>query len=126
MDSSDAAPTHSSRNAIPKSSVDFNGRTYFADPTLPHTLPVDLIGLHRQSLRTLIRLQTQGALVPNPTLTADPPKRVLEMGCGSGLWSIMCHRLFRDRGFNDVEFVGLDIAPPGQESTRNLSGQIPI
>lgn len=41
----------------------------------------------------------------------EVPKKVLEIGCGSGYWSAICHDRFAERGATDVEFVGLDVAP---------------
>jgi ubiquinone/menaquinone biosynthesis C-methylase UbiE len=40
-----------------------------------------------------------------------PPKRVLEIGCGAGIWSLLCHRYFRELGYRSVSFTGIDIAP---------------
>ncbi|KAK8042215.1 S-adenosyl-L-methionine-dependent methyltransferase [Apiospora rasikravindrae] len=42
-----------------------------------------------------------------------PPRRVLEVGCGSGVWSMLCHRYFARHGHNAVSFVGLDIRGGG-------------
>jgi SAM-dependent methyltransferase len=102
-----------------------NGRTYLNDASLAYPLPVDLTELHRQSLRTLLLIQIFGAPVCSPALTARPPSRVLEVGCGSGFWSMMCHRYFRERGHSGISFTGLDIAPlapgsgPGQHHPQH-------
>ncbi|KND87452.1 hypothetical protein TOPH_07935 [Tolypocladium ophioglossoides CBS 100239] len=95
-----------------------NGRTYLNDPTLPYPIPSDLTELHRQSLRTLLLIQLFGAPVCSPSLTKRPPQRVLEIGCGSGFWSMMCHRYFKGRGHGGISFIGIDIAPlsPGSAS----------
>ncbi|PNY27405.1 Uncharacterized protein TCAP_02667 [Tolypocladium capitatum] len=95
-----------------------NGRTYVNDTTLPYPLPSDLTELHRQSLRTLLLIQLFGAPVCSPSLTKRPPQRVLEIGCGSGFWSMMCHRYFKGRGHGGISFTGIDIAPlsPGSAS----------
>jgi len=100
-----------------------NGRTYLNDASLSYPLPVDLTELHRQSLRTLLLIQVFGAPVCSPALTARPPSRVLEVGCGSGFWSMMCHRYFRERGHTGISFTGLDIAPlaPGSGPSPNPS-----
>lgn len=47
----------------------------------------------------------------SPSLTKKPPQRVLEVGCGSGFWSMMCHRYFKERGHRNISFTGIDIAP---------------
>ncbi|KJZ77267.1 hypothetical protein HIM_03588 [Hirsutella minnesotensis 3608] len=86
-----------------------NGRTYHSDPTLPYPLPVDLGELHRQSLRTLLLIQLFGAPVCSPSLANNPPRRVLDVGCGAGFWSIMCHRYYKSRGHGNISFTGIDV-----------------
>ncbi|KAF5663197.1 sam-containing protein [Fusarium heterosporum] len=88
-----------------------NGRTYFNDPTSSYPLPTDLAELHRQSLRTLLMIQVYGAPVYTPFIRNNPPLRVLEVGCGTGFWSMMCHRYYRERGHGGIHFTGIDIAP---------------
>ncbi|KAG5975451.1 hypothetical protein E4U55_007661 [Claviceps digitariae] len=95
-----------------------NGRTYLNDPTLPYPLPTDLTELHRQSLRTLLLIQTFGGPVCSPSLIKTPPRRVLEIGCGSGFWSMMCHQFFKDRGHDTISFTGIDIAPVSPGSSN--------
>ncbi|KAK8873826.1 S-adenosyl-L-methionine-dependent methyltransferase [Apiospora arundinis] len=51
-----------------------------------------------------------------------PPRRVLEVGCGSGVWSMLCHRYFARHGHNAVSFVGLDIRGSSSNSS-NPSGK---
>lgn len=88
-----------------------NGRSYIADPTLHYPLPVDLAELHRQSLRTLLLFQLFGGPVCSPVFGNRPPTRVLEVGCGSAFWSLMCHRYFARHGHTNISFTGIDIAP---------------
>ena len=88
-----------------------NGRTYLNDLSLAYPLPSDLQELHRQSLRTLLLIQVFGGPVCSSSLLAKPPLRVLEVGCGSGFWSMMCHRFFKGRGHSNISFTGIDIAP---------------
>ena len=38
----------------------------------------------------------------------DPPRKILEVACGSALWSSSCHEFFKHQ---NVSFTGLDIAP---------------
>lgn len=87
------------------------GRRYLRDPSLPYPLPCDLPEIHRQTLRTLLLCQIFNGPVCSPAFEKKPPKRVLEVGCGSGFWSVMCHRYFARRGFNSIAFTGVDIAP---------------
>lgn len=88
-----------------------NNRTYIHDPTLQYPLPVDLAELHRQSLRTLLLFQLFGGPITSPAFSSKPPTRVLEVGCGSGFWSMMCHRYFAQHGHVNISFTGLDIVP---------------
>lgn len=116
--------------ATRKRSVVVNDRRFFSDPTLAYPFPIDLKETHRQTLSTLLRLRLNGG---RPVLRSDelvgtgtgtppsqqqqqhvrPPRRVLEVGCGSGVWSMLCHRYFAQHGHNAVSFVGLDIRGGG-------------
>ena len=101
-----------------------NGRTYLGMPNIPYPLPVDLSELHRQSLRTLLLIEYHGAPVCCPALKTKPPKRVLEIGCGPGFWSMMCHRYYKSRGYTDISFTGIDIAPltnQGDEANSEMT-----
>ncbi|KAK7952274.1 S-adenosyl-L-methionine-dependent methyltransferase [Apiospora aurea] len=144
---SNAGPTR-------KRSIVQNGRRFYSDPTLAYPFPIDLKETHRQTLSTLLRLRLNGGC---PVLRSDelvgtgtgagaslsssvssvssqqqhqnfkPPRRVLEVGCGSGVWSMLCHRYFVQHGHNAVSFVGLDIRGGGgggggaSTSTSNIS-----
>ncbi|KAJ4329113.1 hypothetical protein N0V84_000473 [Fusarium piperis] len=103
--------SNSTENPATKPFVVRNGRTYFNDPGAAYPLPTDLTELHRQSLRTLLLIQVYGAPVVTPSLRVNPPQRVLELGCGTGFWSMMCHRYFKERGHSGISFTGVDIAP---------------
>lgn len=84
-------------------------RTYLRDPDNLYPLPCDLPEIHRQSLRTMMLLRIFGGPFCNPHLANRPPKRVLEIACGSGLWSGLCHEYFVRRGQPNVSFVGIDL-----------------
>ena len=88
-----------------------HGRRYLRDQSLTYPLPVDLTELHRQSLRTLLLMSIFGAPFCSPEFEDKPPKKVLELACGSALWSSTCHDFFKQRGWTSVSFTGLDIAP---------------
>lgn len=88
-----------------------NGRRYLRDTTLPYPLPCDLSELHRQTLRTMLLCQVFNGPICSPAFRNKPPKRVLEVGCGTGFWSVMCHKHFSRQGFPSVSFTGVDIAP---------------
>lgn len=84
-------------------------RTYLRDPENLYPLPCDLPEIHRQSLRTLMLIRVFGGPFGTPSLAETPPKRVLELACGSGLWSSLCHDYFARRGHPNISFTGLDI-----------------
>lgn len=86
-----------------------HGRGYLEAPGVSYPLPIDLPEIHRQSLRTMLLTEVHGAPVRSPL--TRPPKRVLEIGCGPGIWSLLCHRHFKSLGINNVSFTGVDIAP---------------
>ncbi|KAI9871937.1 MAG: hypothetical protein M1830_002240 [Pleopsidium flavum] len=88
-----------------------HGRRYLRDPTVPYPLPVDLPELHRQNLRTLMLMQVFGKPFCSPFLEDRPPKKILEIACGSALWSSACHDYLARSGISDASFTGLDIAP---------------
>ena len=88
-----------------------NGRLYLRDTTLPYPLPCDLTELHRQTLRTMLLCQVFNGPICSSAFNEKPPKRVLEVGCGTGFWSVMCHHHFSQRGFSSIAFTGIDIAP---------------
>ncbi|KAJ0385718.1 hypothetical protein COL922a_005785 [Colletotrichum nupharicola] len=90
-----------------------NGRQYLSDNSLPYPLPVDLVELHRQSMRTLMLIQVFGSPLCSQGNEVKPPSRVLEMACGSGFWSQMCFRYFKGKGHTDTEYTGVDIGPMG-------------
>ncbi|KAI1342272.1 hypothetical protein F5Y15DRAFT_336296 [Xylariaceae sp. FL0016] len=95
----------------PKAFVTRFNRTYIHDPTLAYPLPVDLTELHRQSLRTLLTFQLFGGPIISQAFANKPPSRILEVGCGSAFWSMMCHRYFAQHGHSSISFTGIDIVP---------------
>ncbi|KAI0159919.1 methyltransferase domain-containing protein [Hypoxylon sp. FL1284] len=76
-----------------------NNRTYINEPNL------------LQSLRTLMLFQLFGGPTTAPGFSNKPPSRVLEIGCGSAFWSMMCHRYFAQHGYSQISFTGIDIVP---------------
>ncbi|KGQ07696.1 hypothetical protein BBAD15_g6980 [Beauveria bassiana D1-5] len=98
-----------------------NGRAYLNDTSLPYPLPADLTELHRQSMRTLLLIQVFGGPVCSPVFSKRPPRRVLEVGCGSGFWSMMCHRYFKSRGHGNIPLPASTLPrSPRTPATRPL------
>jgi ubiquinone/menaquinone biosynthesis C-methylase UbiE len=87
-----------------------HGRRYLRDATLPYPLPCDLIELHRQIMRTMLLVQVFGGPICTSNFRNKPPKKVLEVACGTGYWSARCHQYFARQG-HSVSFTGIDIAP---------------
>lgn len=87
------------------------GRRYLRDPTLNYPLPVDLTELHRQSLRTLLLMRVFGAPFCSSAFDDTPPRKVLELACGTALWTSACHDFFTGQGYRNIAYTGLDIAP---------------
>lgn len=84
-------------------------RTYLRDPENLYPLPCDIPEIHRQILRTLLLLRVFGGPFCNPYSADSPPKRVLEVACGSGLWSNLCHDFFASRDNPGISFTGIDL-----------------
>ncbi|KAI9727610.1 MAG: hypothetical protein M1834_008050 [Cirrosporium novae-zelandiae] len=112
-------PSSSSSNKTFKSSSDYindpfmmrHGRRYHRDQSIPYPLPCDLAEIHRQSLRTSMLIRSFGAPFCNPTFHDKAPTKVLDLGCGSGLWSAACHDYFKHLGYPNVSFTGMDCVP---------------
>lgn len=84
-------------------------RTYLRDPENLYPLPCDQAEVHRQTLRTIMLLRVFGGPFCNPHMNSRPPKRVLEIACGSGMWSGLCHDHFAQNKASNVQFTGVDI-----------------
>jgi SAM-dependent methyltransferase len=95
-----------------------NGRRYAKDPTLTYPLPCDTAELHRQIFRTLLLNDVFGAPVCSPSIHQNPPQKVLEVACGTGIWSSLCHEHFARLGFPHVSFTGIDICPLAPDLTE--------
>ncbi|KAI9646137.1 hypothetical protein NHQ30_005577 [Ciborinia camelliae] len=110
--STDRDPSGSSAEALmAQPFTKRNGRRYLRDPSLAYPLPCDLPELHRQTLRTMLLCQVFNGPTCSPSFNNRPPKRVLEVACGTGFWSVMCHKHFSHRGHSSIQFTGIDIAP---------------
>ena len=83
------------------------GRRYLKN--VPYPLPVDLPELHRQNLYTLLATKVFGQSLCSPLVENNPPRAVLEIGCGSGYWSAQCHDFLAELGCLNVAFTGVDV-----------------
>lgn len=93
-----------------------HGRRYLRD--VPYPLPCDLAELQRQNLRTLLACTAFGRAVCSPAAVQNPPRRVLELGCGAAYWTLRCHDFFARMGYRDLAFTGLDVAPLAPDLRR--------
>lgn len=98
--------------------IRYNDRIYLRDPENLYPLPCDMAEVHRQTLRTLMLLRVFGGPFCSEDLLANPPKRVLEVACGSGLWSNLCHNFFAARGHPNISFTGIDIISTAPDLRR--------
>lgn len=78
---------------------------------VPYPLPVDLSEVQRQNLRTQLSCKVFDSAICSPQVKHEVPRRVLEIACGSGYWSAMCHDYFCTLGHKNVSFTGVDLAP---------------
>ncbi|KAF2129971.1 hypothetical protein P153DRAFT_366457 [Dothidotthia symphoricarpi CBS 119687] len=76
-----------------------------------YPLPCDLPELQRQNLSTLLAASILGQPLGSTVDPANPPKKILEIACGSGYWSSICHDYLSGLGYDNVSFTGLDIVP---------------
>ncbi|KAF1982057.1 SAM binding motif-containing protein [Aulographum hederae CBS 113979] len=86
-----------------------HGRRYLRD--VPYPLPADVPEMQRQNLYTLLASNTFGKPLCSPSILKTPPQKVLDIACGSGYWSALCHDYFVSLGFPRVSFTGVDIVP---------------
>lgn len=86
-----------------------HGRRYLQDLSYP--LPCDLPELQRQNLHTLLATSVFGRALGSTPSAQRPPQKVLEIACGTGYWSSLCHDYLSSLGFSDVSYTGLDIVP---------------
>lgn len=111
-----SASTHSTKedpssSSGPTGNLPFelrHGRRYLRDLNYP--LPCDLPELQRQNLHTLLATNIFGKPLCCPAVLSQPPRRILEIGCGTGYWSSICHDWLASFGITEVSFTGLDIA----------------
>jgi SAM-dependent methyltransferase len=83
------------------------GRRYMN--RLPYLLPCDLKELQRQNLFNILASQVLGGPFSAPVDPLKPPSRILDIGCGSGYWTSLCHDYLMSLGCPPAEFTGFDI-----------------
>lgn len=94
-----------------------HGRRYLRNVN-HYPLPCDLPELQRQNLHTLLATSVFNRALGSTPCPQNPPKKVLELACGSGFWSAVCHDFLSGLGFDDVSFTGVDIVPLAGELQR--------
>ena len=90
----------------------WGGRRYLRDSSLSYPLPVDLPELHQQNLWTVLLVQLWGAPFRNKVFSRDfAPVNVLDVACGSGIWTSIIGEYFGSNGYTDINYTGMDVAP---------------
>ncbi|KAK6536962.1 hypothetical protein TWF281_001169 [Arthrobotrys megalospora] len=85
-------------------------RRYAGDESIPYPLPCDQQEVNRQNLVHHIFNEVFGTIhAAEFPRVEDIPSRVLDVGCGSGLWIACMSDEFAARGRPDVHFTGMDI-----------------
>ncbi|KAF8311504.1 S-adenosyl-L-methionine-dependent methyltransferase [Clavulina sp. PMI_390] len=101
------------------SMADTTERSYHADPDSRYALPNDECEGRRLDLQYQIVKAVQGGLYPASLNTRiSKATRILDIGCGTGLWAAEMAELLPD-----AEVVGLDISPvrPQAWHPKNVS-----
>jgi SAM-dependent methyltransferase len=75
----------------------------------PYPLPFDVKEMSRQALWHELQREVYGGYSNIDWRTEKIPQKVLEIGCGSGIWSASMADYFASLGHPNVEFTGLDI-----------------
>ncbi|EPS43849.1 hypothetical protein H072_2064 [Dactylellina haptotyla CBS 200.50] len=85
-------------------------RRYAGDESVPYPLPCDQQEVNRQNLVHHIFHEVFGTIhAAEFPKVEDIPAKVLDVGCGSGLWIASMADEFAARGRMDVHFTGMDI-----------------
>lgn len=88
-----------------------HGRRYHGDESISYHLPCDVQELSRQSLFHEVQREVYGGFYCAEFNDSNIPGKVLEIGCGTAIWSASVADEFAARGRPDVQFFGLDIVP---------------
>ena len=109
-----------------------NGRRYHSDESIIYPLPCDIPELNRQNLKHHLYKEVFGSW-HMADFSDRIPNKVLDIGCGTGIWIGSMHDEFAARGRDDVKFVGIDIVPvhapmPGVDFTfvRHDATKLPL
>lgn len=102
--------THATRDESAEPFILRHGRRYLRGYR-DYPLPCDLPELQRQNLHTLLATSVIGRALGHTPSPQNPPKKVLELACGSGYWTAVCHDFLSGLGYDDVSYTGLDIVP---------------
>ncbi|KAI5309064.1 hypothetical protein KEM55_004169, partial [Ascosphaera atra] len=106
---SQSSSCHASHHSHFPPLIPRGGRTWIGDPTQAYPLPCDPPEISRQTLHTVCVSDCFGGLFCSPYFKEKPPQRVLEVACGAGVWTHMLHNHFKEKGYGDIEYHGVDI-----------------
>ncbi|KAH6637623.1 SAM binding motif-containing protein [Boeremia exigua] len=104
-----SSSTQATRDESAEPFVLRHGRRYLRGVAYP--LPCDLPELQRQNLLTLLATSVLGRALGSTPSPQAPPRKVLELACGSGYWTAVCHEYLSGLGYDNVAYTGLDLVP---------------
>lgn len=104
---SSASTAHSASDTASEPFILRHGRRYLRNVAY-YPLPCDLPELQRQNLHTLLATSIFGRALGSTPSPQNPPKKVLEVACGSGYYSSVCHDYLSGLGYEDVRRLPLD------------------
>ncbi|KAA8908935.1 hypothetical protein FN846DRAFT_776890 [Sphaerosporella brunnea] len=99
-----STPTHQQPTFVTR-----NGRKFYNDETSPYPLPCDVKEMSRQALWHELHREVYGSYSNIDWQSEKIPSKVLELGCGSAIWSASMADYFASLGHPNVEFTGLDV-----------------
>jgi len=83
-----------------------NGRRYASTDLGNYYMPNDVPEIHRLNEQHYILMAARGGKLHNAPLRRRDGLRVLDVGCGSGIWSLQMAEMYPE-----AMIVGMDISP---------------
>lgn len=120
---SSASTAHSASDTASEPFVLRHGRRYLRNVAY-YPLPCDLPELQRQNLHTLLATSIFGRALGSTPSPQNPPKKVLEVACGSGYYSSVCHDYLSGLGYEDVRTILYEAHPQSNRADHWILDRI--